>query len=80
MAAAAAAAQQAQTWKTRDDHRKAKELEEARKAGTAAPETDEDGNAINPHIPQYISQAPCRFFIIILTCLVITSYSAKQGI
>jgi hypothetical protein len=30
-----------------------RELEEARKQGTAAPEIDEEGNAINPHIPQY---------------------------
>ncbi|EPT26147.1 SLU7 splicing factor, putative [Toxoplasma gondii ME49] len=43
---------------SREDARKAKELEEARKAGTAEPEKDEEGNAINPHIPQYISKAP----------------------
>merc|ERR1712137_1468868 len=35
-----------------------KELEEARKAGTAAPATDEYGNEISPHIPQYISSTP----------------------
>ncbi|PFH34081.1 putative SLU7 splicing factor [Besnoitia besnoiti] len=46
------------TFTSREDARKAKELEEARKAGTAEPEKDEDGNAINPHIPQYISKAP----------------------
>jgi len=32
------------------------QIEEMRKAGTLAPEVDEDGNMINPHIPQYMSQ------------------------
>eukprot|EP01090_Pellita_catalonica_P017053 TRINITY_DN5068_c0_g1_i1.p1 TRINITY_DN5068_c0_g1~~TRINITY_DN5068_c0_g1_i1.p1 ORF type:complete len:553 (-),score=157.37 TRINITY_DN5068_c0_g1_i1:90-1748(-) len=45
-------------FKTREDWRKEKELEEARKAGTAEPLKDEDGNDINPHIPQYIANAP----------------------
>eukprot|EP01060_Flectonema_neradi_P010713 TRINITY_DN1779_c3_g2_i1.p1 TRINITY_DN1779_c3_g2~~TRINITY_DN1779_c3_g2_i1.p1 ORF type:complete len:601 (+),score=143.71 TRINITY_DN1779_c3_g2_i1:40-1803(+) len=31
---------------------------EAQKAGTKAPDLDEDGNAINPHIPQYMVKAP----------------------
>merc|ERR1712196_679394 len=43
---------------SRGEHKKNREIEEMRKAGTLAPEIDEDGNMINPHIPQYMSQAP----------------------
>jgi pre-mRNA-processing factor SLU7 len=39
-----------------EERKRQRELLEARKAGTVAPETDEDGRDINPHIPQYISQ------------------------
>jgi len=44
--------------KSQKEFKKQKELEEARKAGTIAPEVDENGREINPHIPQYIAQAP----------------------
>lgn len=46
------------SFKSREDHRKQLELEEARKAGLAPAELDEDGKEINPHIPQYMSSAP----------------------
>ncbi|CAH1440789.1 unnamed protein product [Lactuca virosa] len=39
-------------FKSREDHRKQMELEEARKTPA---EVDEDGKEINPHIPQYMS-------------------------
>lgn len=44
--------------RTKEDWRKIKELEEDRKAGRVPAMQDEDGNDINPHIPQYIMQAP----------------------
>lgn len=45
-------------FKSREDHRKQLELEEARKAGLEPVEIDENGKEINPHIPQYMSSAP----------------------
>ncbi|GAA5952847.1 hypothetical protein JCM3765_002983 [Sporobolomyces pararoseus] len=43
---------------SREEYRKAKDLEAARKAGTAAPAYDEEGKPINPHIPEFMSNAP----------------------
>lgn len=45
-------------FKSREAWKAAKELEEARKAGTAPPAIDDEGKIINPHIPEYIAQAP----------------------
>lgn len=44
---------------SRDEFRQRQELDAARKAGTIEAERDVDtGLGINPHIPQYVSQAP----------------------
>lgn len=47
---------------SREDYKKKKELDELRKSGAAPAEVDEDGKMINPHIPQFISNAPCTHF------------------
>jgi len=43
---------------SKEDWKKKNELDELRKSGAIEPEKDEEGNEINPHIPQYMSQAP----------------------
>jgi pre-mRNA-processing factor SLU7 len=46
------------TFKSSDDFKRQKELDEARKAGLAPAELDEEGKEINPHIPQYMTNVP----------------------
>jgi pre-mRNA-processing factor SLU7 len=44
------------TLKSRENFRKEKDLDEARKAGIAPAAVDSDGKVINPHIPQYMTK------------------------
>lgn len=49
----------ADSFTSREDAKKQKQMQEARQAGTAAPEMDEStGKMINPHNPSFITQAP----------------------
>lgn len=43
---------------SKEERQRQRALEEARKAGIVAPETDEEGKPINPHIPQFMASAP----------------------
>eukprot|EP00921_Rhytidocystis_pertsovi_P002035 GHVQ01003460.1.p3 GENE.GHVQ01003460.1~~GHVQ01003460.1.p3 ORF type:complete len:409 (+),score=80.69 GHVQ01003460.1:4197-5423(+) len=57
-AAVAAGGAATSQFQSRDEAKKLRDLEEARKLGIAPAEKDEEGRDINPHIPQYISKAP----------------------
>lgn len=46
------------TFISREEYRTKKALDELRKAGKMPAELDEEGKEINPHMPQYIIQAP----------------------
>jgi pre-mRNA-processing factor SLU7 len=43
---------------SKEELRRQKDLDAARKAGTQPAAVDADGNSINPHIPNYITKAP----------------------
>eukprot|EP01059_Diplonema_ambulator_P030732 TRINITY_DN5372_c0_g1_i1.p1 TRINITY_DN5372_c0_g1~~TRINITY_DN5372_c0_g1_i1.p1 ORF type:complete len:610 (+),score=188.34 TRINITY_DN5372_c0_g1_i1:275-2104(+) len=43
---------------SREQWRKEQATLEAQREGNIPPDTDEDGNAINPHIPQYMAKPP----------------------
>lgn len=44
--------------RSKEDYKKMRELEEARKLAVMPAMKDEEGRDINPHIPQYIMQSP----------------------
>lgn len=48
---------------SRDEYRTKKTLDDLRKAGKMPAELDEEGKEINPHLPQYIIQAPCTIYL-----------------
>jgi pre-mRNA-processing factor SLU7 len=43
---------------TKEEYRRQKDLDAARKAGTAPAAIDDEGNEINPHTPQFMLNAP----------------------
>lgn len=51
-------------FKSREAWKASKELEEARKAGTAAPAVDSEGQIINPHIPEVRAICPVAYVVL----------------
>lgn len=44
--------------RTREELARNKALDEARKSGVLPPAVDNEGNMLNPHVPEFVSQAP----------------------